>query len=158
MGVRTVWCLAPLCLLAGCLLVCGLPQCAAAIDVNPPLPTGRVVLSGRVTVIAELARSLVEKGRGLSGRRGLAADQGMLFVYDQPQPIGIWMKDMLFPLDILWVQQGKIVRIVANAPPLTAGGPETVYTATGELVLEVPAGFASAHGIRVGDSAKVVLH
>jgi uncharacterized membrane protein (UPF0127 family) len=156
--LRTSWRLGWLCVLVGCLLLGAGHLFAAAVEVNPPLPTGRVVLSGRVTVIAELARNPQEKGRGLSGRPGLASGQGMLFVYEAPQPIGIWMKDMRFSLDILWVQQGRIVRIVANAPPLTPGGPETVYTATGDLVLEVPAGFTTKHGIRVGDSAKVVLH
>lgn len=144
--------------LAGVMLLSVGSSWAAAVEVNPPLPTGRVILGGRVTVIAELARSLQEKGRGLSGRPGLGPDQGMLFVYDQPQSIGIWMKDMRFALDILWVQQGRIVRIVTNAPPLAPGGPEMVYTATGDLVLEVPAGFTAKHGIKVGDPAKVVLH
>jgi uncharacterized membrane protein (UPF0127 family) len=130
---------------------------AAAVDVNPPLPTGKVILADRVIVTAELARSSLEKGRGLSGRPGLTPGQGMLFVYEQPQPIGIWMKDMLFRLDIIWIREGRIVQIEKSAPPLTSTGPETVYTATGDLVLEVPAGFTTREKVRVGDSARVVL-
>jgi uncharacterized protein len=156
--IATSWRLEWLWVLGGCLFVGLTPWWVAAVEVNPPLPTGRVILGGRVTVVAELARSPQEKMRGLSGRPGLGADQGMLFVYDQPQSIGIWMKDMRFALDILWAQHGRIVRIVTNAPPLSPGGPETVYTATGDLVLEVPAGFTTKHGIKVGDPAKVVLH
>ena len=46
---------------------------AAAVEVNPPLPTAKVLLADRVSVTAELARSNLEKGRGLSGRPGLAS-------------------------------------------------------------------------------------
>ena len=81
----------------------------------------------------------------------------MLFVYDRPQPIGIWMKDMRFPLDIIWIREGRVVHIEPNAPPLVAGGPEKVYTATGDLVLEVLAGFGADKKVRVGDPAKLVL-
>jgi uncharacterized protein len=143
-------------LLAGVVLA-ALLMGAAALGVNPPLTTGKVVLADRVTVTAELARSNLEKGRGLSGRPGLAPGQGMLFVYERPQPIGIWMKDMLFSLDIVWIQEGRIVHIEKNAPPLTSTGPETVYTATGDLVLELPAGYTAQEKIRVGDSARLVL-
>jgi uncharacterized membrane protein (UPF0127 family) len=51
------------------------------------------------------------------------------------------MKDMRFSLDIIWIRGGRIVQIEKQAPPLTPGGPERIYTATGDLVLEVPAGF-----------------
>src|SRR5512144_250193 len=87
---------------------------AAAVEVNPPLPTGTLVIAERVTVTVELARSVPEKARGLSGRPGLKPGHGMLFVYEQPQPIGIWMKDMRFPLDIIWVRDGRIVHLEKN--------------------------------------------
>jgi uncharacterized protein len=136
-------------------LVCCLVAPAVAADVNPPLPTGTMAIGDRVAVTVELARSLEEKVRGLSGRPGLKPGTGMLFVYDRPQPIGIWMKDMRFSLDILWIREGRVVHIERNAPPLTAVGPERVYTATGEMVLEVPAGFAADRKIKLGDSVRV---
>jgi len=129
----------------------------AAADVNPPLVTGTLVIAGRVKVTVELARTPAEQIRGLSGRRGLKPGQGMLFVYDHPQPVGIWMKDMLFSLDIIWIRSSRIVAIEKHAPPLTATGPERVYTATADLVLEVPAGFADREKVRVGDSAQASL-
>jgi hypothetical protein len=133
------------------LLGCAAAQ-ALAVDVNPPLPTGTIVIGAHVTVTVELARSLDEKVRGLSGRPGLKRGAGMLFVYDRPQPIGIWMKDMRFSLDLLWIREGRVVHIERNAPPLAAVGPERVYTATGDMVLEVPAGFTADRKIKVGDS------
>ncbi len=141
--------------LAVCL--CGALGQAAAVEVNPPLPTGTLVIAERVTVTVELARSAIEKTRGLSGRPPLKPGHGMLFVYEQAQPIGIWMKDMRFALDILWIRDGRIAHVEKNAPPLVPTGPERVYTATGEAVLEVPAGFADQQKIRVGDRVKVNL-
>jgi len=129
----------------------------ASSEVNPPLTEGRLILADRVTVTAELARSTDEKVRGLSNRPLLASGRGMAFVYDRPQPIGIWMKDMRFPLDIVWIREGRVVHIEKNAPPLPPGGPEKVYTAIGDIVLEVPAGFTTDKNIRVGDPARLVL-
>jgi uncharacterized membrane protein (UPF0127 family) len=124
-------------------------------EVNPPLPTATVVLAGRVSIVAELAQRPEEQILGLSNRPVLPPGRGMLFVYDRPQPVGIWMKDMRFSLDILWIREGQIVKIEKQAPPLAPGGPERVYTATADLVLEVPAGFADRAHIRLGDTARV---
>jgi uncharacterized membrane protein (UPF0127 family) len=128
-----------------------------AVEVNPPLVTGTLVIAGRVTLTVELARTVEEQVRGLSGRPRLKPGHGMLFVYDRPHPVGIWMKDMRFPLDIIWIQAGRIVAIEKQAPPLSSAGPERVYTATADLVLEVPAGFADRQRIRVGDSVQATL-
>ncbi len=129
----------------------------ASADVNPPLTEGRLIIGDRVTITVELARSTDEKVRGLSNRPALAAGRGMAFVYERPQPIGIWMKDMRFPLDIVWIRDGRVVHIEKNAPPLTSAGPEKVYTATGDIVVEVRAGYTSDKNIRVGDSARLAL-
>jgi hypothetical protein len=130
---------------------------ALAAGVNPPLATGTVVIAGRVTLTVEVARSPEEQVRGLSGRRSLEPDHGMLFVYERAQPVSIWMKGMRFPLDILWIHAGRIVAIEKDAPPLTPVGPERVYTATADLVLEVPAGFTDRQKIRVGDPVQTTL-
>ena len=136
-------------------LLCWLAAPAFAVDVNPPLATGTIVIADRRHGDRGAGPDPVSRrSRGLSGRPGLKRGTGMLFVYDHPQPIGIWMKDMRFSLDILWIREGRIVQIEKNAPPLTAVGPERVYTATGEMVLELPAGFAADRKIKVGDSVK----
>lgn len=128
-----------------------------AAEVNPSLATGTVVIAGRVTLTVELARTPEEQVRGLSGRPGLKPGHGMLFVYNRPHPVSIWMQDMRFPLDIIWIRAGRIVAIEKHAPPLTPEGPERVYTATADLVLEVPAGFTDRQKIRVGDSVQAAL-
>ncbi len=148
-------------LLAACGLAClallAGPAPAWSVEVNPPLPTGRLLIAGRVRLEVELARTLAEKVRGLSGRPDLKDGHGMLFVYNQPEPVSIWMKDMRFSLDIVWIREGRIVHIERQAPPLLPTGPERIYTAIADLVLEVPAGFTSRQQIRVGDSVKATI-
>lgn len=139
------------------LMIVALAAPAVAVEVNPPLPTGSMIIAGRVNLTVELARTPEQHIRGLSGRPGLKSGQGMLFVYDRPQPVSIWMKDMRFPLDIVWIRDGRIVKIEKNAPPLTPTGPERIYTASADLVLEVPAGFADRKRIRVGDTVQASL-
>lgn len=139
------------------LMLVALAAPATAVEVNPPLPTAPLVLAGRVSLTVELARKPEEQIRGLSGRPGLKAGHGMLFVYDRSQPVSIWMKDMRFPLDIVWIRDGRIVKIEKHAPPLTPTRPERIYTATADLVLEVPAGFTDRKRIRVGDTVQASL-
>ena len=130
---------------------------AWAVDVNPPLAIGTLVIAGRVSVRVEVARTSGEQIRGLSGRPDLRPGHGMLFVYAHPQPVSIWMKDMRFPLDILWIRGGRIVKIEKQVPPLDPNGPERIYSATADLVLEVPAGFSDRERIRVGDTVRTTL-
>lgn len=130
---------------------------AWTVEVNPPLATGSLVIAGRVNLTVELARTSAEQIRGLSGRPNLKPGYGMLFVYNRPQPVSIWMKDMRFPLDILWIRGSRIVKIEKRAPPLNPHGPERIYTATADLVLEVPAGFTERKRIRVGDTVRTSL-
>lgn len=138
----------------GLLLWPALPRDLAA--AAPARARATVIINGRVRVDAEVARTEAEKVQGLSGRRDLGPGMGMLFVYDAPEPIGIWMKDMRFPLDILWARTGRIVRIVAGAPPPSGSqDPLPVYTDVGDFVLEVPAGFVAAHQVRPGQRFEV---
>jgi hypothetical protein len=126
-------------------------------EVNPPLATGTLVIAGRVKVTVEVARSSAEQIRGLSGRPDIRPGHGMLFVYDRAQPVSIWMKGMRFPLDILWIRGGRIVKIEKQVPPLNPHGPERIYTATADQVLEVPAGFADRERIHLGDTVRASL-
>ena len=84
---------------------------------------------------------------GLSGRKSLTAD-GMLFVFDRPTQPVFWMKEMLFPIDIIWISNNRIVGSEKEVQPPAAGmadqelkrypAPQLV-----DMVLEVPAGSAS---------------
>ena len=104
------------------------------------LPTGgTVLLGGRVTVRVEVAVTDKEHTRGLSGRPGLALGTGMLFAYPAPGPRSMWMLGMRFPLDFLWIRDGRIVDLVEHVPPprpgehpVTVASPEPAQVATPE--------------------------
>jgi uncharacterized membrane protein (UPF0127 family) len=69
---------------------------------------------------AEVADSVVERTRGLSGRDDLAANAGLLFVFDKDGRYCFWMKDMKFSIDIIWLDKdGKVVHKVPHASPDT---------------------------------------
>jgi uncharacterized membrane protein (UPF0127 family) len=125
------------------------PACAA--------PSGpRVILesggkSHRVQV--ELADTEAKRERGLMFRKELPEGRGMLFLFDEEGEHSFWMKDTLIPLDLIFVDSsGRVTGIVARARPLTleprSGGPS-------RMVLEVPGGWAAAHGVRTGDRMTV---
>lgn len=106
---------------------------------------------GGAEIEIELADTLEERIRGLSGRAELPPDRGMLFIYDQPDLYGIWMKDMNFPIDIIWFgPDKKIAGISENVKPESFPEifkpPEPV-----NYILEVNAGFADNNGIKTGD-------
>lgn len=113
-----------------------------------------VVVDGRYRVVAEVADTDRKCARGLSGREALGPDEGMWFVFPGAAPRAFWMKEMLFPIDILWVRDGKLVDLSVNLPTPVPGEQLPVYrpAVPADRVLEVPAGYAAAHGLRLGMS------
>jgi len=124
---------------------------------NPPLATNPIRI-GSTTFMAELATTTVEQSRGLSFRADLAEGTGMLFTFRSGIQ-NFWMKDMNFPIDMIWIAGNKVAGFVENAEP-QPGVPLwklTVYTSPDgvDKVLEVNAGIVSKDGIAVGDSVTV---
>ncbi len=89
--------------------------------------------------------------QGLSGRTSIGSD-GMLFVFNtHAYTPTFWMKDMLFGLDLVWINENKIVDISANVVPPAPGTPDQLLRTyrpnqPADLVLEVPAGTAATAG------------
>jgi uncharacterized membrane protein (UPF0127 family) len=114
---------------------------------------------GNATVAVEKADTESLREQGLSGRASLPEGQGMLFVFDSDGLWGIWMKDMQFSLDILWVDaNGTVITVAANVSPstYTKTPPEIFYPAApARYVVELPAGFAAARGIKAGSVVKL---
>lgn len=108
-----------------------------------------VAIDGNV-VHVELARTPEERRQGLSGRAGLAIDEGLLFVFETEGKWGFWMKDMLFPIDIVWIgSDGKVAFIKEDVAPESY--PESFVPDRPALyVLELPAGYCASHNVRIG--------
>lgn len=93
--------------------------------------------------------------RGLGKRESLVPYDGMIFVYPESGRHGIVMRDMSFSIDVVWFQRGEVVDIAPRLP-LEPGVPEAELTAyyprlESNLILELPAGWAEAHGLKIGD-------
>lgn len=117
---------------------------------NVTLPNGFVVHAG-------LARTTEEKKQGLSGRPSLADNEGLLFLYENTSRPSYWMKDMLMPIDILWINEETLVGFEQNAQPETP--PTTLFTPEKPInrVLEVPAGFVRLHELNEGDLLDITV-
>lgn len=105
-------------------------------------------------VEAEIVRSIQAKILGLSGRDGLAPNTGMLFVFTETHNPEIWMKDMKFAIDIIFIsKEGTVVAVFENATPESyfEKPPKIFKTLEGSrYVLEVPAGTVQDARLRVG--------
>lgn len=107
-------------------------------------------------VEAEVADTLERQYQGLSGRESLAQNEGLLFVYDNPVVApGFVMRDMLIPIDILWISNGHFVGFDESLQP--EDPVVNVYRPSVPVdnVLEVSSGFARAHKLRVGDALDI---
>lgn len=111
----------------------------------------QTVRVGDQVVRVSIADTHESRQKGLSGRDGLASDEGMLFVFPEDGMYGFWMKDMRFPIDIVWLSDDwKIVHMAENVSPSTY--PQSFTSSEpARYVLELPAGYAALHGIGIGD-------
>lgn len=114
---------------------------------------GPLVRISSVEIPVELALTPEEQEQGLSGRPGLDADKGMLFIFPEPGTYSFWMPDMNFPIDIIWINDSKVVDISADVPNDFDPADPVFYrpAVPAQYVLEVNAGFAKRMGIDIGD-------
>lgn len=130
-----------------------------------PSPTGLTNLKemtiGKTVVMVQIADTQEERAKGLSNISNLPQGQGMLFVFENKGTTpSFWMKDMLIPLDFIWIAGGKVSEITPNVPNPAPGTPDSrlqVYTPSMPIdyVLEVNAGWASTNNIKVGDNVSL---
>lgn len=102
----------------------------------------------------EVADSNEERIRGLSYRSSLEEGSALLFVFDSEERHGIWMKDMFFSIDIVWLDKDKkIIHIEKNISPETF--PKVFRPKSDSLyVIELSAGSADKSNIKIGDIIK----
>lgn len=122
---------------------------------TPTLKTGTFRIGDKIFSV-EIADTLRSRAQGLSGRKSINEDSGMLFVFQIPASYSFWMKDMNFPLDMVWIRSGKVIGITENVPSPTGGifslptysPPDTI-----DQILEINAGASKKFDLKAGDSA-----
>ena len=122
--------------------------------VSEDLSQRTVELRGQ-TIRVSIADTPRTHEAGLGGRAGLAPDEGMLFIFREEGKHVFWMKDMSFPIDIVWIaSDGRVVYLAQNVSPDTYPM-SFVSTAPARYVLELPAGFSSEYGVIIGDIVRL---
>jgi len=121
------------------------------------------VIFGDVTTIAiggvrfqvEIADTPEKQRQGLSGRDELGNTAGLLFVFPESNRHGIWMKDMNFPIDVIWISEDlRVVDITYNLTPESY--PHTFTPdEDARYALETNVDFARAYDIHVGDTVSL---
>ena len=104
----------------------------------------------------EVADTLKKRSLGLGKRTSLKKGWGMLFVFEKLKPHRFWMKDMQFPLDIIWLDNHRIVHIIHNAKPDNSRDDPEVMTSPVPVnfVLEIAAGRAEKLRLKIGQRMK----
>ena len=102
----------------------------------------RTVFVGERQYVLERADTDIKREKGLGERDALCKECGMLFVFDEPGQYAFWMKDMRFPLDIVWLSGDNVVFVAHNVQPDFSGIIEPGVAA--DRVIEVNAGAAES--------------
>lgn len=127
---------------------------------SSPYLDGTVTLAGQVLNI-QLADDLSEQSAGLANRPSMAENEGMLFVLAKVSTPEFWMKDMLFPIDIIWIRDGKVVDIDSRVgtEPGETDNDRKRYLPKEEvnMVLETKASWAEKNNLSIGDEVKIVI-
>ena len=118
--------------------------------------TEGVVRVGNTYVAVWLARTEEERVLGLSGSSSLPKDTGMLFIFEASDMHGFWMKDMQYPIDIIWIDDTfSIVSLKENASPDEY--PQVYFPETkARYVLEVKAGFIKEAQVAKGQKVEML--
>lgn len=125
-------------------------------------PRATAVFPDGATVRLEIADTPAIRQRGLMFRQALGPNEGMVFLFERPGSYPFWMQNCLISIDIIWLDPDFRVLSIAHAvPPCRlpncappCGSPECpTYPHDGQalFVIEVAAGFARQHRLKIGD-------
>jgi uncharacterized protein len=113
-----------------------------------------------VELIAEIPTTQELMGKGLAVKNELKENESRLFVFDKPEKHSFWMKDIKFPIDIIWLDSnGKVIHIEENLQPcpLAPICPSYPHSADSQYVLETVAGFTQRNNISEGTNIDIEL-
>ncbi len=110
------------------------------------------------TFTVDVADTGAARAQGLSGRPSLDPGTGMLFIFDEERNLTFWMKEMRFPLDIVWIRSDCTIADITRNVPIPepnqslAQLPRFSPSVPSQYVLEINAGVAEGAGLDIGDA------
>ncbi len=123
-------------------------------------PRATIELAGHELDVL-VAKNVYHRHKGLGKRDSLENADAMLFLFGPiPGEITIVMRDMRFPIDIVWLNAGEVVDIAPNVP-IEPNANEVTFTryrprTDANMVIEFPAGWVDEHGLKIGDTMTVI--
>ncbi len=117
------------------------------------LPIEATAQIGSQRINLEVADAPLEQLKGLKHRSELEANRGMYFTFEEHQELAFWMKNVLIPLDIVFLDNNQVVKIVSAEPCQEKIC--LLYKSWGNGAIELKANMANKLGIKVGDKIKV---
>ena len=104
------------------------------------------------TLKLEISDNFHKRKIGLMNRQFLKKNKGMIFIYDNLEPVNIWMYKTFIPLDIIFLKKNKITKITPNAQPCL-DLPCKLYPSSEpvDMIIEINAGQAKILNLKVGD-------
>ncbi|MFA6253541.1 MAG: DUF192 domain-containing protein [Patescibacteria group bacterium] len=126
-------------------------------NINTEADNASQIIINNKTFFVEVATDPATQRQGLSARQSLNTENGMLFAYAEKKDLHFWMLDMKFNIDLLWINDDKVVGIEKNMPVPLAGAEDKdllIYSSPEPVnrVLEINSGLADQYGLKVGDS------
>lgn len=108
---------------------------------------------------AEFANTIQEKEIGLSKYKSIGDDFALVFPFEKSEKHVFWMKNMHFPIDIIFANNSKIIKIYENVlPPVSEFSQLRLYSPqeNSDTVIEVNAGISRRYNFRIGDQIKII--
>lgn len=133
------------------------PVSPAQMSLGQTIPISAQAIIAGQEIQMEVAQTPQQQAIGLMYRKSLAANRGMLFPFNPPQPVNFWMKNTLIPLDMVFLRNGVVQDIARNVPPCTSDpcptyGPKTTVI---DQVIELRGGRSTELGLKVGDRVTI---
>jgi len=125
----------------------------------PDKKTPQVTINNHIFNL-EITKTEKEKEIGLAKYKNIPQNFGMLFTFEKPEYHSFWMKNMKFPIDIIFIRNNKIVTIFKNvSPPKSNNEQLLIYTPSqfSDTVLEINAGLSEKNKFKNGDLVRIKL-
>ncbi len=119
---------------------------------NPTLKTAELSV-GPASIKAEIARTGIERERGLMFRTSVPDGTGMLFVFGSDQHLSFWMKNTIVPLSLAYISSDGTITQIVDLMPKSLEAVQSDRSV--RYALEVPQGWFGRAGVKVGDQVRI---